>query len=92
MMLELWKEIEMEYTNSKIHNFVTVAVTDKNLETRGKGRRMVFHCQGMIATTCKNILIAVHANYFNLYLQSIICANQNICLTVTLYLLVMNTM
>lgn len=47
MRLELWKEIELEYTNSEIHAFTTVAVTDKNLEKRGDHRRMVFHCQGM---------------------------------------------
>lgn len=46
MMVELWKEIELEYMNSKIHDFTVVAINDKNLEKRGEGQRMVFHCQG----------------------------------------------
>lgn len=49
MMLELHKEIELEHANSEIHNFLNVSVTDKNLEKRGDGRRMVFHCQRMNA-------------------------------------------
>lgn len=47
-MIELWKEIEMEYNNSEIQGFTTVKVNYQNLEKRGDGRRMVFHCQGII--------------------------------------------
>lgn len=52
MLVELWKEIQLEYTNSLIHNFTNVTVNDTNLERRGNGSRMVFHCQGII--TYKN--------------------------------------
>lgn len=50
-MIELWKEIELEYINSKIHAFTTVTINDTNLEKRGAGLRMVFHCQGTTSFT-----------------------------------------
>ncbi|XP_037044437.1 helicase sen1-like isoform X2 [Bradysia coprophila] len=45
MLVELWKEIELEYINSKIHSFTSVTINDQNLEKRGEGLRMIFHCQ-----------------------------------------------
>lgn len=50
MMLELWNEIELEYINSEKRDFTTVTLTDKNIEKRGDGHRMIFHCQGKM--TC----------------------------------------
>lgn len=46
MMLELYKEIELEYENPVSQDFMNVSVSYKNIEQRGEGRRMVFHCQG----------------------------------------------
>lgn len=51
MMVELWKEIELEYVNSTIHSFTTVTINDRNLEKRGDGRRMIFQCQGRLDLT-----------------------------------------
>ncbi|KAG4070937.1 hypothetical protein HA402_001374 [Bradysia odoriphaga] len=53
MMLELYKEIELEYQNSMSQDFLNVFVMDKNLERRGEGRRMVFHCQVEISCRSK---------------------------------------
>ncbi|XP_037044429.1 uncharacterized protein LOC119080271 isoform X2 [Bradysia coprophila] len=53
MMLELYKEIELEYQNSMSQDFLNVVVMDKNLERRGEGRRMVFHCQVEISCRSK---------------------------------------
>lgn len=47
-MVELWKEIEIEFINSQILDFITVTINYQNLEKRGDGRRMTFHCQGNI--------------------------------------------
>lgn len=53
MMIELLKEIELEYINSKIHDFTNVRINDENIEKRGAGHRMVFHCQGILKTRKK---------------------------------------
>lgn len=63
MMVELWKEIELEYVNSKIHAFTTVTINDKNLEKRGDGRRMVFHCQGTYFFVMRKKTILPDAKY-----------------------------
>lgn len=58
MLVELWKEIEMEYINSKIHSMVPVTISDQNVEKRGEGRRMTFQCQGRI---CVKTLFRFHS-------------------------------
>lgn len=75
MMLELYKEIELEYVNSTGQDFLNVIVTDKNVERRGDGRRMVFHCQGI--PNIQNIRVATSMAYsFSPPLQSKFCADR----------------
>lgn len=47
-MSNVWREIEIQFKNSQILEFIDVKVDDQLLEKRGDGRRMVFHCQGLI--------------------------------------------